>query len=64
MRVGLFSCNPHCRIVALTSTPLEMFIDRDEPDLVAQTDAVYDTLERMPTFWQNTDVPVEHCLTT
>ncbi|KAH9901571.1 hypothetical protein C8Q73DRAFT_678269 [Cubamyces lactineus] len=51
-------------VVDLQPAYEKMFIDRDEPDLVAQTDAVYDTLERMPTFWQNTDVPVEHCLTT
>ncbi|KAI0333487.1 hypothetical protein GY45DRAFT_1296833 [Cubamyces sp. BRFM 1775] len=51
-------------VVDLQPAYEKMFMDRDEPDLVAQTDAVYDTLERMPTFWQNTDVLVEHCLTT
>ncbi|KAI0780690.1 hypothetical protein BD413DRAFT_702681 [Trametes elegans] len=40
-----------------------LFIERQEVDLSAQMTAVYDTLERMPSFWQDTDIPVEHSLT-
>ncbi|KAI9057898.1 hypothetical protein FKP32DRAFT_1597859 [Trametes sanguinea] len=50
-------------IVDLEPAYQRLFVDRKEPDLAAESEAVYDTLERMPSFWQDTDVPVEHGLT-
>lgn len=43
---------------------LGLFVERKKQDLSAQTDVVFDVLDSMPTFWQGTDVPVEHALTT
>ncbi|KAI0748606.1 hypothetical protein C8Q80DRAFT_1219698 [Daedaleopsis nitida] len=36
---------------------------RKEESLSAQSNAVLDVVDRMPTFWQSTDVPVEHSVT-
>ena len=41
-----------------------LFIERKAPSLSAQTNAVFETLESMPRFWQDSDVPVEHSVTT
>lgn len=41
-----------------------LFVEREKEDLSAQTGVVFDVLDSMPTFWQDTDVPVEHALTT
>ncbi|KAI8989669.1 hypothetical protein BD414DRAFT_414849 [Trametes punicea] len=51
-------------VVDLQPAYEKLFMERDEPHLAAQSEAVFDTLERMPSFWQDTDIPVEHCLTT
>ncbi|OSD08614.1 hypothetical protein PYCCODRAFT_1380319 [Trametes coccinea BRFM310] len=50
-------------VVDLQYAYQKLFVDRKEPDLAAESEAVYDTLERVPSFWQDTDVPVEHGLT-
>ncbi|RPD66375.1 hypothetical protein L226DRAFT_197300 [Lentinus tigrinus ALCF2SS1-7] len=42
----------------------KLFVERKKESISAQSNAVFDTLERMPAFWQDTDVPVEHLLTT
>ncbi|CDO72935.1 hypothetical protein BN946_scf185002.g120 [Trametes cinnabarina] len=51
-------------VVDLQPAYERLFLDQQEPDSAAQAEAVYETLERMPLIWQDTDVPVEHSLTT
>ncbi|KAI0372898.1 hypothetical protein BV20DRAFT_990286 [Pilatotrama ljubarskyi] len=51
-------------IVDLQPAYQRLFVERKHEDLAAQTNVVFDTLERMPSFWQDTEVGIEHSLTT
>ncbi|KAI0647297.1 hypothetical protein C8Q79DRAFT_958760 [Trametes meyenii] len=51
-------------VVTLDSAYKRLFMHRRENDLTAQSNAALDILERMPSFWQHAEIPVEHSLTT
>ncbi|KAI0723995.1 hypothetical protein C8T65DRAFT_628157, partial [Cerioporus squamosus] len=42
----------------------KLFVERTKESISAQSNAVFDALERMPAFWQDADAPVDHVLTT
>ncbi|RDX56514.1 hypothetical protein OH76DRAFT_1426024 [Lentinus brumalis] len=42
----------------------KLFVERNQESISAQSNAVFDTIERMPAFWQDSDAPVDHVLTT
>ncbi|KAI0672980.1 hypothetical protein C8Q78DRAFT_1022189 [Trametes maxima] len=51
-------------VTGLESAYERLFMDRREKDLTVQSNAALDTLERMPSFWQHEEIPIEHALTT
>ncbi|KAI0362386.1 hypothetical protein OH77DRAFT_1441905 [Trametes cingulata] len=61
--LGPLSAKAHS-VVDLQPAYRKLFVERQDGDLTEQTNMVFDTLERMPSFWQDTEVPVEHSLTS
>ncbi|KAI0636734.1 hypothetical protein C8Q77DRAFT_1094359 [Trametes polyzona] len=61
--LGTLAARTHS-IVDLQPAYRRLFLNKRDEDLAKQTNAVLDALDRMPSFWQDTDVPIEHVLTT
>ena len=46
--------------MTFTQNPPDLFLPTTEED---DADAMYDALDRLPSFWKNLDAPADHIMT-